>query len=56
MSNYDENFNDYEPDYDDYGYDAQDEIDWEEEKWYALTDGMYGDYPGPGVDYDAFGF
>lgn len=35
-------------DYEDYDYDA--------ERWDALTDGMYGDYPGPGVDYDALGF
>lgn len=24
----------------------------EAERWDAMTDGMYGDYPGPGVDYD----
>lgn len=27
-------------------------IDWERETWNALTDGQYGDYPGPGVDFD----
>lgn len=30
--------------------------DYEKETWYALTDGQYGDYPGPGVDYDFLGF
>ena len=24
--------------------------------WDAMTDGMYGDYPGPGFDYDTIGF
>ena len=33
-----------------------DGIDYEEETWYALTDGQYGDYPGPGVDYDFLSF
>lgn len=33
-----------------------DDIDYEEETWYALTDGQYGDYPGSGVDYDFLGF
>ena len=28
----------------------------DEDTWYALTDGMYGDYPGGNVDYDIFGF
>ena len=46
--------------YDDYDYiedwGNDDGIDYEEEKWYALTDGQYGDYPGPGVDYDFLGF
>ncbi len=28
----------------------------EEDVWDAMTDGMYGDYPGGGVDYDALGF
>ncbi len=28
----------------------------DEELWYALTDGMEGDYPGGDVDYDAYGF
>lgn len=26
------------------------------ERWDALTDGMEGDYPGSGVDYDLLGF
>lgn len=29
---------------------------YDAERWDALTDGMYGDYPGPGVDYDNWGF
>ena len=29
---------------------------YEAERWDALTDGMEGDYPGNGVDYDLFGF
>lgn len=37
---------DYHDDYHDYGRDT----------WDALTDGMYGDYPGSGVDYDFLGF
>ena len=45
---------------DDYDYNGNwgndDGIDYEEETWYALTDGQYGDYPGPGVDYDFLGF
>ena len=32
------------------------DIDWDEERWYYLTDGMYGDYPGGDVDYDILGF
>jgi hypothetical protein len=47
----------YDGDYDyndNWGND--DGIDYEEETWYALTDGQYGDYPGPGVDYDFLGF
>ena len=47
-------------DYDYYDYnDNRDDnsgIDYEEETWYALTDGMYGDYPGSGFDYDCLGF
>lgn len=37
-------------------YYEPDDTDWERETWYALTDGLYGDYPGSGVDYDALGF
>ena len=29
---------------------------YEEMTWDALTDGMYGDYPGSGIDYDGLGF
>ena len=42
-----------ESDYD--SYDPNDDYDWERETWYALTGGQYGDYPGPGVDYDFLG-
>lgn len=38
-------FNDRLEDY----YDAED-------RWYAMTDGQYGDYPGGDIDYDIFGF
>ena len=41
----------YEPDYDDY-----DDYNADEEAWYALTDGQYGDYPGCEVDYDFMGW
>ena len=39
----------------DYAYEDYD-YNWEKEKWYALTDGMEGDYPGGDIDYDALGF
>lgn len=29
---------------------------YDAERWDALTDGMEGDYPGSGVDYDLLGF
>ncbi len=32
------------------------ETDYKEETWSAMTDGMYGDHPGPDVDYDSLGF
>ena len=35
--------------------DSYDDYDWERETWFAMTDGQYGDYPGPGVDYDFLG-
>jgi hypothetical protein len=41
-------------DRDDY-YDYQDDTNWEEETWYALTGGQYGDYPGGDIDYDFLG-
>ena len=28
----------------------------EQDTWDAMTDGMYGDYPGGDVDYEKFGF
>lgn len=38
-------------------YDSHsDDYDYDKETWYALTDGMYGDYPGSDVDYDGLGF
>ncbi len=50
----------YEPDYDDWGYeldyDDYDDYNADEEAWYALTDGQYGDYPGCEVDYDFMGW
>lgn len=33
-----------------------DDFDYERETWEAMTDGMYGDYPGSGFDYDTIGF
>ena len=33
-----------------------DDIDYARETWDAMTDGMYGDYPGSGFDYDTIGF
>ena len=37
-------------------YDESNRINYEKETWWAMTDGMYGDYPGTGVDYDTIGF
>lgn len=48
---HDNNF--HEDDGDDRDFD---ESDYAEDTWYALTDGMYGDYPGGDVDYEIFGF
>ena len=28
----------------------------DEDAWDAMTDGMYGDYPGPGWDPESFGY
>ncbi len=39
-----------------YDFDDYDDHDYGADTWDALTDGMYGDYPGPGVDYDFLGF
>ena len=33
-----------------------DYYDYEKEQWYALTDGMYGDYPEGDIDYEILGF
>lgn len=54
---------DYDEDYD-YGYDSSyDDNDYERETFYALTDGMYGDYEefkenGGDIDYimDSLGY
>ena len=44
-----EEYDDYECDsYDDYGYEWTDE-----DSWYALTDGMYGEMPNNPLEYDA---
>ena len=37
----------------DYNYER---TDYARDTWEAMTDGMYGDYPGSGVDYDTIGF
>lgn len=38
-------------------YAVQEPYEWtEEDTWDAMTDGMYGDYPGGDVDYEALGF
>lgn len=54
--NYNEDYNDYEPNYEACDSDYDDGIDWREETWYALTDGQYGDYPCSDIDYDFLGF
>ena len=33
----------------------EDDTNWEEEAWYHLTGGQYGDYPGGDIDYDFLG-
>lgn len=45
-------------DYDDYDYDDYDSgYEWtDEDAWDAMTDGMYGDYPGSGWDSEMFGY
>ena len=46
-------------DYDDGGYDYHSDRGYEytdEDAWDAMTDGMYGDYPGAGWDPEAFGY
>ena len=39
-----------------YDYEDYDDHDYGADTWDALTDGMYGDYPGSGVDYDFLGY
>lgn len=53
---FDNHSNDYDDDYDereeyDSGYEWTDEDAWD-----AMTDGMYGDYPGSGWDPEMFGY
>lgn len=43
-------------DYDEYKQDNSSFCNYEDERWDALTDGMEGDNPGSGVDYDLLGF
>lgn len=51
-----ESDDDYYEDYDGQG-EQEERYEWtEEDTWYAMTDGMYGDYPGGNVDYEIFGF
>ena len=35
---------------------CNDDTDYREETWYAMTDGMYGDYQGGNIDYENYGF
>jgi len=49
------NYCDYDEGPSDSWYDRGDE--WtDEDAWDAMTDGMYGDYPGPGWDPESFGY
>ena len=41
---------------DESNYDYQDYSDYGRDTWNAMTDGQYGDYPGPGVDYSFLGY
>ena len=44
------------PNYKDYDY-CPDPNEWtDEDSWDAMTDGMYGDYPGPSWDMEQFGY
>ena len=44
-------------DYYDNNDDVKENYEWtEEDTWDAMTDGMYGDYPGSDVDYEKIGF
>ena len=42
--------------YDEYNDEYPVERVTDEDVWYAMTDGMYGDYPGPEWDPEWFGF
>lgn len=49
-------FDDSYEDYEDYEYEGYDDCGYEwtdEDSWYALTDGMYGDMPNNPLEYDA---
>ena len=51
-----EYFDDSYEEYEDFEYEGYDDCgyEWtEEDSWYALTDGMYGDMPNNPLDYDA---
>jgi hypothetical protein len=38
-------------------YEDQEPYEWTaEDTWDAMTDGMYGDYPGGDIDYEVLGF
>lgn len=41
--------------YDEYDECPDDRVT-DEDIWYAMTDGMYGDHPGGNIDYDILGF
>lgn len=52
-------FDEYENEYeyeDEYNDEYPADQVTQEDVWYALTDGMEGDYPGPDFDYDCLGF
>ena len=49
-------FDDSYEEYEDYEYEGYDDCGYEwtdEDSWYALTDGMYGDMPNNPLEYDA---
>ena len=36
-------------------YNPSEDYDYEKDTWDAMTDGMYGDYPGGDIDYEFLG-